>query len=199
MRKRKRPEKWTVYVVKEGEKREQGFYEFVHDLCQPKKRDINITSSNNNGGSSSSLLYAALKMKNNYRRVFAWIDEDVKLSAEVRADLAKAWNVPPFSEEVEDKDLQRLYNKEKRNPILIVSNPCSCDGFLLQLCNIKVPNAPTTDKCKSAFMGATKAKTKEDEINFYKERFSLKDLEAKRNNFEVLDLVLSIFENPLKK
>lgn len=194
MGKRKRRVKWTVYLVKEGERREQGFYEFLYHLYQPKQHGININSSKENGGSSSSLLYTALRMKNNYRRVFAWIDEDVKLSKEARNDLAQAWNVSAFSDSVKDKDLQRMYNKEKRNPILIVSNPCSCDGFLLQLCKIQLPKTLTTDNCKNTFMGATQAKTKEEEIAFYQKRFSLRQLQSQRKKFEVLDLLLSIFE-----
>lgn len=194
MGKRKRRVKWTVYLVKEGERREQGFYEFLYNLYQPKQRGININSSKENGGSSSSLLYTALRMKNNYHRVFAWIDEDVKLSKEARNVLAQAWNVSAFPDSVKDKDLQRMYNKEKRNPILIVSNPCSCDGFLLQLCEIQLPKTLTTDNCKNTFMGATQAKTKEEEIAFYQKRFSLRKLQSQREKFEVLDLLLSIFE-----
>lgn len=199
MRKKKRPQRWTVYIVKEGERREQGFFEFLRELYCPREHGINITSYPGNGGTSTSLLKEALRCKDNYCRVYAWFDEDVPLDNSVKIQLANVWGSQPFSSNIPDKDLQPTYNKENKNPILIVSTPCSCDGFLMELCGGNISTPLTTTKCKNAFDGMTNAKNKEEEICFYKKKFCKSFLQKKRTNSKVLDLLLSVFEKPLEK
>lgn len=196
MRKKKRAQRWTVYIVKEGERREQGFFEFLREIYNPRENGINITSFPGNGGTSTSLLKEALRRKDNYCRVYAWLDEDVPLDNSVKMQLAKAWGIKQFKSEISDNVLQGIYNKEYKNPILIVSSPCSCDGFLVKLCGGKIPSYPTTTQCKNAFDGMTNAKNKEDEICFYKRNLSNSVLQHKRKTSAILDLLLSVFERP---
>jgi hypothetical protein len=197
--KKKRKKKTTVYIVFEG-KREEKFYCFLKRKYKPES--VHINSNPEYGGSSDKIVQQALNMKNNYNKVYAWFDEDKSLSAEIRAELAKAWNIDKseLSEEVKDSDLQSEYNKENRNPILIVSNPCSVDGFLIKLCGGSVPKTLNTDDCKNTFNNMVKSCTAScSESEYYEKNLTKDYLESKKSCLPILELILSIFEEASKK
>lgn len=107
----KRKQKTTVYISMEGH-REKCFYDFLYDIFRPRDNHVNITSCPNFGGNSDRILSQALRMKSNYDRVYAWFDEDVQLTLDLRNCLGNAWGVN-IEQNVLDKDLQRTYNIKK--------------------------------------------------------------------------------------
>ena len=194
MTRKKRKQRTTVYVVKEGERREQGFYEFLYELYSPNTHNLSITTPGHKGfgGSSDSLVLAGLRVKDNYDRVYVWFDEDVPLSSEIRNLLGEAWQCGPISADICDKDLQQQCNIQRRNPILIVSNPCSCDGFLFELCCKKTLPGKKTKEYKMAFAGLTHAKNKDEEVEYYRTHFTKTGLEKENN--PILQELLTIFK-----
>ena len=195
MARKKRKQRTTVYVVKEGERREQGFYEFLYELYSPTEHNLSITTPGHKGfgGSSDSLVLEGLRVKDNYDKVYVWFDEDMPLSPKIRKMLGNAWRCGTISADILDKDLQQFCNLSRRNPILIVSHPSSCDGFLFELCSQKkLVGQKGTKEYKSAFAGLTHAKNKEEEIEYYRSRLTKTALE-KENNL-ILQELLGIFK-----
>ena len=195
MARKKRKPRTTIYVVKEGERREQGFYEFLYELHSPAQHNLSITTPGHKGfgGSSDSLVLAGLRVKDNYDKVYVWFDEDRPLSAKTRTMLSTAWRCGPIPTNILDKDLQQSCNLSRRNPILIVSHPCSCDGFLFELCSKKkLTGQKGTKEYKSAFAGLTHARNKEEEIEYYRSLFTKTTLEKENN--PILQELLSIFK-----
>ena len=188
MTKKRRKVKTTVSVSFEG-KRELAFFEYLCDLFyNDKTRHINVDDKF--GGDSDSIVERAIR-KSSYDKSFAWFDEDVKLSPEVRKSLAKCW-MQEFDPSVPDKDLQKTYNKENRNPILIVSNPRAFEGLILSFFNIQLDKSADTKKYKNAFDGHTKCGGDlEKEKEFYKKNLPKEKLEKLKN--EAIALILSIF------
>ena len=195
MARRKRKQRTTVYVVKEGERREQGFYEFLYELYLPTQHNLSITTPGHRGfgGSSDSLVSEGLRVKDNYDRVYVWFDEDVPLSPKIRKQLETAWRCRPISADILDKDLQQYCNSSRRNPILIVSYPSSCDGFLFELCSKKTSTGKKGTKAyKNAFAGLTHAKNKDEEIDYYRSCLTKTALEKENN--PILQELLNIFK-----
>ena len=190
MTKKRRKVKTTVSVSFEG-KRELSFFEYLCDLFyNDKTRHINVDDKF--GGDSDSIVERAIK-KSSYDKSFAWFDEDVKLSPEVRESLEDCWR-QKFDASVPDKDLQKTYNTENRNPILIVSNPRAFEGLILSLFNIRLDKSADTKKYKNAFDGHTKCGGDlEKEKDFYKKNLPKEKLENSNN--DTIALILSIFKD----
>lgn len=192
MVKKKRKQKTTVFVSLEG-KREKIFLNFLEQLYNPSQNNIHINFSDITGGHSNSILARAIKSSSNYDRVYAIFDEVKPLSEEFRNSLAKIWHTD-FQQTVKDKDLQQKYNAAKRNPIIIVSNPCSIDGFLITLFNKNLPKEINEKNCKNSFSGIVGSKFNEEtELNFYKTNLTKDFLENQKDN-SILQLILSIFK-----
>lgn len=145
MGKQKRKRKSTVYSSYEGH-REGLFLEFLINLYQTNEKDISITSNHSRGGNPDSIVNFALK-NNDRDKVFAWFDEDFEprnpLSKETKESLAKCWNI---SKKQMDSfydcklgNIQSIYNKEKRKPILIVSQPVCVEALILKALGHKLP------------------------------------------------------------
>ena len=160
MVKKKRKQKTTVFVSLEG-KREKVFLNFLEQLYNPSQNNIHINFSDVTGGHSNSILARAIKSSSNYDRVYAIFDEVKPLSEDIRDSLAKIWHTD-FQQIVKDKDLQQKYNVAKRNPIIIVSNPCSIDGFLITLFNKNLPKEINEKNCKNSFSGIVGSKFNEE-------------------------------------
>ena len=194
MTRKKRKQRTTVYVVKEGERREQGFYEFLYELYSPNTHNLSITTPGHKGfgGSSDSLVLEGLRVKDNYDRVYVWFDEDVPLSPKVRKMLGNAWRCGPIAADISDKGLQHQCNLQRRNPILIVSHPRSCDGFLFELCSKKTLTGRATKEYKMAFAGLTHAKNKDEEVEYYRTHLTKTELEKENN--PILQELLTIFK-----
>ncbi len=192
MVKKKRKQKTTVFVSLEG-KREKVFLNFLEQLYNPSQNNIHINFSDVTGGHSNSILARAIKSSSNYDRVYAIFDEVKPLSEDIRDSLAKIWYTD-FQQIVKDKDLQQKYNVAKRNPIIIVSNPCSIDGFLITLFNKNLPKEINEKNCKNSFSGIVGSKFNEEtELNFYKKNLTKDFLENQKDN-SILQLILSIFK-----
>ncbi len=190
MGKKKRKIKISRYISIEGE-RERKFFNFLCSLYNPKENDINIqTNSKITGGTSDSILEQAIKECNNRDKCFAWFDEDVSLSKNTRNILNGKWCCE-IDKNTKDKDLQKTYNSELKNPILIVSSPCSVEGLLIRLFGKNIPENPTTDKLKNAFDGILGGQPEEE---YYKEHLTKEILGSKRKEIYELDLLLKIFE-----
>lgn len=190
MAKKHRKVKTTVSVSLEG-KRELAFFDYLCDLFYSPETS-HITVEEKFGGDSDSIVERAIK-KSSYDKSFAWFDEDVKLSTEVRNSLGKCW-MQELDASVPDKDLQKIYNKDNRNPILIVSNPRAFEGLILSLFNIHLDKTADTKKYKNAFDGHTKCGGDlEKEKGFYQKNLPKEKLE-KANN-ETIALILSIFRD----
>lgn len=187
MAKKKRKVKITKLIIPEG-KRELRFYEALYDKFYDKDLNIKLNNDHPTGGTSTSILIKGIRNKNNYDKVYVWFDEDSPLSYEAREQLSQAWNIK-INNKIRDRDLQK-HNQNNKNPILIVSNPQSVDGFLLKLFNGKLPDPLTTQNCKKNLIQLFKNAhlTEED---YYKSKskefFEDKDL-------EVMNLLLSIFK-----
>jgi hypothetical protein len=192
MSKKKRKQKTTVYVALEG-KRERTFFDFLDNLYEPKENSINITISPRYGGSSDTILLQSIKMKNNYDKVFAWFDEDIKLSKEARDVLSQAWRVE-IDNNIKDCDLQYKCNMSNRNPIVIVSSPCSMDGFLIKLCNGTLPSILNTPNCKKTFASIIDINSCLSEEEFYRKTFTKEIIETKGKDLPLLKLILSVFK-----
>ena len=116
-RKHKRKPKTTVLLVREGDRREQLFYERLYECCQPEQNGVHINTAPEHGGTANSILSIALKRKHSRDRVYAWFDADSKLSKEMRNSLADAWGIEGgFDPIVPDENLQFQYNTQMRNP-----------------------------------------------------------------------------------
>ena len=190
MAKKHRKVKTTVSVSLEG-KRELAYFDYLCDLFYNSETS-HITVEEKFGGDSDSIVERAIK-KSSYDKSFAWFDEDVKLSTEVRNSLGKCW-MQELDASVPDKDLQKTYNKGNRNPILIVSNPRAFEGLILSLFNIHLDKTADTKKYKNAFDGHTKCGGDlEKEKGFYQKNLPKEKLE-KANN-ETIALILSIFRD----
>ncbi|MCL2468758.1 MAG: hypothetical protein FWF24_00785 [Alphaproteobacteria bacterium] len=192
---KKRKIKATVYVSLEG-KRERAFFDFLYELYDPKTNNINITPSPKYGGNSSTILSQAIKKKNNYNQVYAWFDEDVSLSVEVKQALACAWGRELKDlKHVADKDLQRQLNSKNKNPILIVSSPCSVDGLLLKICGKTIPQQPTTKNCKATMAGIIGGSFDEEkEKQYYRDNLTKEYLENCQD-IEALSIILLMFRS----
>lgn len=196
-RKHKRKPKTTVLLVREGERREQLFYERLYECCQPEQNGIHINTAPEHGGTANSILATALKRKHSRDRVYAWFDADSKLSKEMRDNLAEAWGIEDgFESSISDENLQFQYNIQMRNPILIVSAPVSCDGFLVELLgNVKITSKHKTAHCKNAFDSLIGGNDREKERIYYQKNLNRQKLQKLRGNNRILNLLMSMFES----
>lgn len=197
MAKKKRNKKQSVFIALEG-KRERNFLYFLQSVFDPEGR-INLNIHPDLGGTSNAILDRALKAPG-YDKIYAWFDEDDKLSADRKSELSVRWRVD-IDSDVQDKELQDL-NTENRKPTVIVSNPLSIEGILIRLFEHKIPNfkEPVFDKdnleenkkmIKSAVKGIF---DKKDENVFYKENLSQEYILKKAKDIKELRLLLSVFD-----
>jgi hypothetical protein len=192
--KKKRKQKTTVYVALEG-KREKVFYDFLFSMYKPDEKLKHINFDPDCGGSPDAILQRALRTKNNYDEVYAWFDEDKKLLQKSKDESAKAWGIHHgFDKEVKDSYLQEKYNSnsKRKNPILIVSAPCSIDCFLVQLSDRRLPKALNTQNCKDSFAGIIGPYNSEKD--YYETKFTREEIESLQEKLPILKLILSIFK-----
>ena len=194
MAKKKRKTKISRYIAIEGE-REKVFYDFLYDLYKPENNNIHIKLSKINGGNQVSILNKAIKEINNRNMCYVWLDDDFKIknndkNKEFIDSLNSLWGTK-IDYTTQYKDLQKIYNKDLKKPILIISNPCSIEGILIKIFNKNIPENPTTDNLKKAFDSILENLSEKE----YYEKHLTKDLlEEKRKSIYELDLLLKIFE-----
>ena len=192
MGKKRRKPRTTVYVSLEG-KREFAFYEFVHELYSPLG-DRHITPDDKRGGTSDVILERAIK-NSHFDKSFAWFDEDIRLGDDIRNKLSQCWRVS-IDPLVPDKELQSTYNSMNRNPILIVSHPCSFDGAILSLLG-SLPAKPSTANCKRGLAGLIGCNCdSEKEKEYYHSHITREQLE--KSAHPTIQLILSIFRDKNK-
>ena len=161
-----------------------------------------------NGGTADSIVGKALE-ECHRDKSFVWFDEDFEpgkpLGREIRKKVAQCWN-PNLND---DDDffqcplgkLQSEYNPEKRNPILIVSQPVCADAMILRVlgytptishydCNIRKKQIKDLKSHLKGLIG------KQDKQAFYMARLSKESLEAQRGEILELDLLISTITVP---
>lgn len=194
-KKKKRVRKKSVFISLEG-KREYKFFCFLKELFA--NENINISEHKDFGGTSNAILDRALKSPHSH--TFAWFDEDDVLDDEHRKELARRWNVE-IPSDVPDFELQSL-NVNNRNPIIIVSNPLSIEGFLIRLFEKSLPSfrEPIRKKgnfeknkqmMKSSVSGIIGSL---DEIDYYRQNLTKEYLIRKANEITELKKLLTIFD-----
>lgn len=133
-KKKKKERQKTTFIAIEGE-REEIFLSFIKEVFD-KQNKIKIKQHPDLGGTSNAILDRAIK-NCFYPKVYAWFDEDNLLTKDRKEILAKYWNVN-IPNNIKDRDLQQC-NIKNKNPILIVSNPLSVEGIIIQLFEKKFP------------------------------------------------------------
>ena len=103
--------------------------------------------------------------------------------------LGKIWGCE-IDDKTKDIDLQKNYNHKNKNPILIVSNPCSFDGFLLNLFSYKLPKVLNTENCKQSLNNLIAASGMSEQ-DFYKSKCI--DF-YKSSGLDIMKLILDIFK-----
>lgn len=216
MGKKKRNGNLSVFAMVEGN-REQAFIEFLVIIYQPKLNKIAFSPTkakdrgNANGGGADSIISPVLKACDR-DRAFAWLDEDFEpdkspLSAEVRKQLAKCWNITDDSEKKEFMkchlgELQARFNSEnKKKPMLIVSKPVCCESLILAILGVDLPYDnyepnqrkkqidTLKDKLEKVMGGE---KTIKEQTAYYLQNLTKEKLEEKRQSIPELDLLISM-------
>ena len=190
MGKKKKKLKTTVGSVIEGEA-EACFWRFICVLY--KGESFHVGDEPDRGGNPDRLI-SRCRLNNHKNINFVWIDADIPISDESRKGLFLDWNIKeedkekffylPFSE------LQEVYNKSKRNPVLIVSTPKFGEELIFRILGGRVQREiRSSDAAKSALRGLLEG---ENVFNFCQKRLSKKEIEAKRKEFPQLDLLISM-------
>ncbi len=197
----KRKRKKSVYIALEGQ-REHNLFCYLRDLFADEK-SINIKFASEPGGTSNAILDRALK---GYGSVtYAWFDEDSELDTDHRKALEDRWHVT-FSDEIKDRDLQSK-NKDKRNPIIIVSTPLSVEGILIRLFDKRMPRLkePIDDPrnlkdnkrmMKNAIDGIFGGLA---DIEYYRKNLTKELVLEKAKTIDELRLLLTVFDIDIDK
>lgn len=197
-KKRNRKTNKSRYLSFEGYD-EKVLYNFLYDLYELEKNNIKVDKPKiPPGGNQASILRGAIKNCNTGRDMcVAWFDDDFKIKNKDQHEnfieaLSRIWKCE-IEKDIEYKNLQKTYNENcDKEPILIVSNPCSFEGLILRIFDKKIPEKLTTDNLKKAVDGLF-GKLKDTE--YYKKYLTKELLEKKRKEIYELDLLLKIFEN----
>jgi len=130
MRKERKDSVWFVY---EGY-REGYMLEYLEENSKVK-----LNSKFCSGGTAEFIIMTAIKHSDRDGKVYAFFDEDfeqketARIKVETFESLAKRWGVDvAYLKKQSYKELQKQ-NVNNRNPILVVSNPNSIDGFIQQM------------------------------------------------------------------
>jgi hypothetical protein len=122
----------SIYVIHEGYI-ESYFLEYLAGNSNVKLNGVFA-----NGGSADSIVIKGINHSCYECPVYIFFDEDFQkihgkeISKETIERLAELWETE-ISRETQYRHLQTL-NKNNRNPILIISNPKSFEGIILQAC-----------------------------------------------------------------
>ncbi len=202
MGKTKRKAKITVFGSVEGY-REKYFLDFLKEIYEPRKHNINPTFDEPSGGTPDKLVGQAFQ-HDHFSRTFVWLDEDFEpeypLCDELRKKLAISWKVD--EEKLNAllncplKDLESRFNLEKRKPRLIVSQPVCVESIILKILDKSLPYEqydPAKRKeqikrlknCVNGIVGS-------NEAQFYQEHLTKEKIEEKRKNIPVLDILISM-------
>jgi hypothetical protein len=88
------------------------------------------------GGSADSIVLDAIKFSHTFPNLVVVFDQDFQERAPISDDtfdkLQQLWKIDDSLKGVDYKDLLSK-NPTNRNPILIVSHPCSIEGFILRV------------------------------------------------------------------
>lgn len=197
MAKKKRKKEKTVFIVLEG-KREKVFIDYLVELFDSQKT-IKLKFHPDFGGSSDAILDRALK-NCFYDKVFVLFDEDTSLSRDRIEVLETFWhiNIPSGTQ---DRDLYR-FNSANKNPIVIVLNPLSIEGILIQLFDKSLPafKEPLTSNenleynkriIKNSVSGIFQNR---NDADFYRANLTKEMVLQKTEKIPELRLLLAIFE-----
>ncbi len=210
MGKKKRHRNLTVFAMVEGN-REQAFIEFLIEIYQPKLNKIAFYQENANGGGADSIISPVLKACDR-DRAFAWLDEDFEpdtspLSAAVRKQLAKCWNIT--DEKIKSEfmkchlgELQTKFNPDnKKKPTLIVSKPVCSESVILKILGVDLPYGVYDPKQRPKQIATLKnkldkimggEKTVKEQTAYYLQNLTKAKLEVKRKTIPELDLLISM-------
>jgi 5S rRNA maturation endonuclease (ribonuclease M5) len=176
----------SIYVVYEGYR--EGY--FLDHLKGYSNVRLNTVFSS--GGSANEIVITGIKHSARDVNVYVLFDEDFegkpdqRISDETLEGLAKAWKLNKDALiDCPYKQLQAL-NTGLQNPILIVSQPQSIDGFLLQLLDNTHKNTlegKTTKQLKEIIKGmlgnirlydddTQQIQSYDEKINLYKEELA---------------------------
>ncbi len=210
MGKKKRHRNLTVFAMVEGN-REQAFIDFLIEIYQPQLNGIKFNPENAKGGGADSIVIPALR-ESHRDKSFAWLDEDFEpdtspLSAAVRKQLAKCWNIT--DEKIKSEfmkchlgELQAKFNLgNKKKPTLIVSKPVCSESVILKILGVDLlyrvydpkqrPKQIATLKNKlDKIMGGEK--TVKEQTAYYLKNLTKAKLEVKRKTISELDLLISM-------
>lgn len=197
MAKKKRKKEKTVFVVLEG-KREKYFIDHLVELFDPQKT-VKLKFHPDFGGSSDAILDRALK-NCFYDKVFVLFDEDTALSKDRIEILKNCWHTD-IPSNTQDRNLYK-FNLANKNPIVIVLNPLSIEGILIQLFDKSLPafKEPLTSKenleynkriIKNSVSGIFQNMNDSD---FYRANLTKEIVLRKIEDIPELRLLLAIFE-----
>ena len=109
-------------------------------LAENSKVKLNLMPCN--GGTADSIVITAIKHSARGCEVYAFFDEDfeqrpnAQIADETLESLVRLWGVKTTGLKVRPYGKLQNINKNKKNPILIVSNPNSIEGLILQVYGI---------------------------------------------------------------
>jgi len=195
--KKTRNSKRTIFAVIEGYKTERILLSKLITLyMNPSKTNIQINPTH--GGTPSSLVDIAINNLNyGYDKVFVWIDEDKGLKERALNKLAKCWKVNDASllHKFLLKDLQKTFNHEKKNPILVVSQPICVESIYLTILgknnNIQYQQTKRASQIKT-LKDQLSMITGKDVKKFVEENIKREMIEIAREKVPELDLIIKI-------
>ncbi len=199
MGKKNRVKKRTVFASIEGENTEIGFFKLLKELYFDQST-TSLREKPVGGGNPDHIIGFAFK-ECSRTNSFAWIDEDTDIKKDTRERLFKEWRVD--DEKKEDllncplKDLQRRFNPDIRNPILIVSQPVCVESLILRTLGRKPTHSTFDEKTrkkqvddlKSSLAGLTERMPLYD---YLKEHLTKDILDQKRIEIPELDLLIKM-------
>jgi len=143
--------KSSIYVMYEGD-RERAFLEHLSSYS-----NVRLNLQPCNGGSANQIVTNGIKYSARDVNVYVFFDEDFEskpgytISDETLEGLSNSWKIDRnVLTGCKYRCLQN-FNKDMRNPILIVSYPQSIEGFLLRLLGIPLQDLEnkTTQQLKN--------------------------------------------------
>lgn len=195
-KKKTRPRNTTVYCATEG-RAEAAFLEHLKSIYVSPDDKIVFPDNPKKGGNGDTIVNHALRSCS-YDRSFAWIDEDVDLSEETRAALAKSWDADVKGVKAcKLKDIQGTYNPDNKKPTLIVSSPVCFESFVLLVLGKKIPyktfdplqREKQIQNLKNAKSGVFGKMT---DVDYYKAHLDRSVLEERRKQITELDMLIKI-------
>jgi hypothetical protein len=141
MAKKNRKKKVGYLFVPEG-KREKCLLERFRALYPDNKEKVALTFLDPNGGNPCSIIANACTEKNKKNYTYVVLDNDRKLPDNCQS-LKESWGCGDknFTGKLPSEILE--YNSKNKQPFLIVSQPLTIDGVILEVFGIKVTEFKT--------------------------------------------------------